>query len=88
MTDEQQDEREQHRSMVSVELDEAHITRLEDALDRLRPRDRSIFLAACRQEASHAAIAARHGCTTANVSRIIARVLIELHQAVWPGDPP
>ena len=88
MTDNQQGKLQQRQSSDSVPLDQAQIARLEDALDRLRPRDRAIFLAACRQEAPHAEIAARHRCSIAMVRRIIARVLIELHHSVWPGDQP
>ena len=86
MTDNQQGNREQRQSMGSVVLDQAQIARLEEALGRLRPTDRSICLAACRQEAAYAAIAARHCCSITMVRRVIARVLIELHQAVWPGE--
>ena len=88
MTDNQRGKLQQRQSRGSVPLDQAQIARLEDALDRLRPRDRAIFVAACRQEAPHAEIAARHRCSIAMVRRIIARVLTELHQAVWLGDHP
>ena len=88
MTDIQQCKGQQRQSGASVVLDEAEIARLEDALGRSRPRDRSIFLAACRQEAPYAEIAAHHNCSIVAVRRVIARVLIELHQAVWPGDHP
>ena len=82
MTDNQRGKLQQRQSRGSVPLDQAQIARLEDALDRLRPRDRSIFIAACRQDAPYAAIAARHSCSIAMVRRVIARVLIKLHQAV------
>ena len=88
MTDNQRGKLQQRQSRGSVPLDQAQIARLEDALGRLRPRDRSIFLAACRQEAPYAEIAAHHNCSIAAVRRVIARVLIELHQAVWLGDHP
>ena len=77
---------EQVQSIGSVVLDQAQIARMERALERLRPRDRDVFLAACRDGASHAEIAARHRCSVAKVRGIIASVLIKLHQAVWPGD--
>lgn len=85
MSDDQHENRGQFQSIGSVVLDQAQIARMERALNRLRPRDRDVFLAACRDGASHAEIAARHRCSTAEVRRIIARVLIKLHHAVWPG---
>ena len=74
------------QSIGSVVLDQARVARLESALENLRPRDRDVFLAASRDGLSYAEIAARHRCSVAKVRRIIARVLIELHQAVWPGE--
>ena len=85
MSDEHEDS-EQVQPIGSMVLDQAQIARMERALESLRPRDRDIFLAACRDGASHAEIAARHRCSAAKVRRIIASVLIKLHEAVWPGE--
>lgn len=86
MSDDQHKDGEQVQSIGSVVLDQPQIARLERALENLRPRDRDVFLAGCRDGASYAEIAARHRCSAAKVRRIITRVLIELHQAVWPGE--
>lgn len=62
--------------------------RLEHALERLHPRDRDIFLAASRDKLPHAEIAQHHRMHVAKVQRIIARVLVRLHEAVWTQAKP
>lgn len=86
MSQDQYGNRGQAQSIGSVVLDKAQIARLERALEKLRPRDRDVFLAASRDGTSYAEIAAQHRCGVAKIRRIITRVLIELHQAVWPGE--
>lgn len=86
MSDDQHEDCERLQSIGSVVLDQVQIARMERALEDLRPRDLAVFVAACHEGASHAEIAARHRFSIAKVRQIIARVLVELHQAVWPGD--
>ena len=85
MSDDQRMDRGEDRSGGSVTLDQEQLARLENALARLHPKDRTIFLAACRRELSYHEIAQRHRCTATKAQRIVARVLIKLHKAVWPG---
>ena len=68
-------------------LDPAQIVRLELAIVRLGTRDREIFLSACRDGLPYAAIARQHRCSVAKIQKVIAKVLLALHNAVWPEVP-
>jgi DNA-directed RNA polymerase specialized sigma24 family protein len=75
-------------SKATDALDAKQVARLEDALERLRPRDREIYLAAARDRMAYSDIAGHHRMSVAKVQRIIARVLVRLHDAVWAEAPP
>lgn len=69
-----------------VVLDQAQINRLQSAIDRLRARDRDIFLSACHDRLPYREIASRHRCSVAKVQKIVAKVLVTLDRAVWPSS--
>ena len=71
-----------------VTLDGAQLERLDSALAKLRPRDRAIYFAACRDRLPYAEIARQHGITATKVERLLSRTLVKLHAAVWRSDAP
>lgn len=75
-------------SKATGALDATQLARLERAIERLRPRDREIYLAAARDRMPYADIAGRHRMDVAKVQRIIARVLVRLHDAVCADASP
>jgi RNA polymerase sigma-70 factor (ECF subfamily) len=65
------------------DLTEAELLgRLEQAVRRMPERRRKIFLAIRQEGASYSELAERHGLTTLQVERELARALLELDDAV------
>lgn len=84
MPDEERGPRNPTAAHDQVVLDDAQVVRLQSAITRLRRRDREIFLSSCRDRLPHPEIASRHRCSVAKVEKVIAEVLVALHEAVWP----
>jgi len=69
-----------------ISLDKAQLERLVRALEHLRPRDREIYFAVCRDRRPYAEIARQHHMKAAKVEQLLARTLVKLHAAVYRED--